>query len=215
MKLQLYKELRLALHPTAPLFLLLSAMLLLPNYPYCVVFFYTSLAVFFICLSGRENQDIFYSLLLPISKTDIITARFLTVLLLEILQLLLAIPFAYLRQRLNPAPNLAGMDANLALFGLALFLLGCFNFVFFRLYARDVQKVGKAFACSSIVYALLLVLGECLLHTVPLFRDQLDTPDPYALPQKLVTLLLGLVAYLLLTGLAYRKAKRDFAALDL
>lgn len=54
MKTLLQKELRLALHPTAPLFLCLSAMLLIPNYPYCVVFFYTSLAVFFICLTGGK-----------------------------------------------------------------------------------------------------------------------------------------------------------------
>lgn len=215
MKRLLYKELRLALHPTAPLFLLLSAMLLIPNYPYCVVFFYTSLAVFFICLSGRENQDIVYSMLLPISRADVVTARFLTVVLLETLQLLIAIPFACLRQRLNPAPNLAGMDANLALFGLALFLLGCFNLVFFHIYYRDTGKVGNAFACSSGVFFFLLVLGECLLHTVPLFRDQLDTPDPQYLPQKLVVLALGLAAYLLLTGLAYRNGKRNFAALDL
>lgn len=68
MKNLIYKEIKLALHPTAPLFLLLSTLLLIPNYPYEVVFFYTCLAVFFHCLSGRENHDIEYSLLLPIQK---------------------------------------------------------------------------------------------------------------------------------------------------
>ena len=43
MKHLLYKEWRLAMHPTALLFLPLSAMLLIPNYPYYVIFFYTSL----------------------------------------------------------------------------------------------------------------------------------------------------------------------------
>lgn len=215
MKLLLQKELRLALHPTSILFLLLSAMLLIPNYPYCVVFFYTSLGLFFLCLSGRENHDIFYSMLLPIQKSDVVTARFLTAVLLEGAQVVLAIPFAWLRQRLNPAPNLAGMDANLALFGFALLMLGLFNWVFFRLYYRNVEQVGKSFAIASVVTFLFLCLTEGMTHVLPLFRDQLDTPDPQFLAPKLVTLAVGLSGYLLLTGLTYRQCKRDFEALDL
>lgn len=215
MKLLLKKELRLALHPTAPLFLLLSAMLLIPNYPYCVVFFYTSLGIFFICLSGRENQDIFYSMLLPIRKSDVVTARFLLVVLLEVAQLVLAIPFAWLRQTLLPIPNLVGMDANISLFGFALIQLGLFNWVFFRLYYRNVAQVGKSFAAASVVSFLFLFLVEGLTHILPLFRDVLDTPDPQFLGPKLAALGLGLLSYLLLTGLAYRRGKRDFEGLDL
>ena len=59
MKNLLYKELRLALHPTAILFLFLSAMLLIPGYPYYVVFFYTCLGIFCICRNGRESRDIY------------------------------------------------------------------------------------------------------------------------------------------------------------
>ena len=62
MKQLLYKEWRLAMHPTALLFLGLSLMLLIPNYPYYVTFFYTTLGIFFICVNGRENRDITYML---------------------------------------------------------------------------------------------------------------------------------------------------------
>ena len=86
MKHLLLKELRLALHPTALIFLGLSAMLLIPSYPYLVVFFYTGLAVFFTCLNGRENKDVTYTLLLPVSKADVVRARFLVVMLLEAAQ---------------------------------------------------------------------------------------------------------------------------------
>ena len=64
----LYKEFKLALHPAAVLFLLLSSMMLIPNYPMYVLFFYNTLGIFFICLSGRENHDFAYSLSLPIRK---------------------------------------------------------------------------------------------------------------------------------------------------
>ena len=215
MKTLLQKELRLALHPTAPLFLALSAMLLIPNYPYYVVFFYTSLAVFFICLTGRENQDVFYSVLLPIGKADVVKARFATVILLELLQVLLAVPFAVLRQTVIAAPNEAGMDANIALFGIAFLLLGLFNLVFFGLYYKEVQKVGKSFAISCVVTFAGICLAETLTFVLPFFRDQLDTRDPLYLPQKLLVLAVGIVLFCLLTGLAYRRAKRDFQAQDL
>lgn len=215
MKTLLHKELRLALHPTAPLFLCLSAMLMIPNYPYYVVFFYTSLAVFFICLTGRENHDVFYSVLLPIGKTDVVKARFATVVLLELLQVVLAIPFAVLRQQLNPAPNEAGMDANIALFGIALVLLGLFNLVFFGLYYKDVQKVGKSFGISCVVTFVGIGLAETCTFILPFFRDQLDTRDPLYPPQKLIVLAAGILLFCLLTGLAYRRAKRDFQAQDL
>lgn len=67
----LYKEFKLAMHPTSIIFLSLSAMMLIPNYPYYMTFFYTTLAIFFTCLSGRENHDIFYAMTLPIRKRDL------------------------------------------------------------------------------------------------------------------------------------------------
>lgn len=68
MKNMLYKEFKLAMHPTSVIFLSLSAMMLIPNYPYYMTFFYTTLAIFFIYLSGRENHDIFYTMTLPYEK---------------------------------------------------------------------------------------------------------------------------------------------------
>ena len=84
MKQLLKKEFSLAVHPTSWLFLGLSAMVLIPNYPYYVIFFYTGLGVFFTCLNGRENQDVLFSLLLPVSRKQVVAARITTVVLLEL-----------------------------------------------------------------------------------------------------------------------------------
>ena len=215
MKLLLRKEIRLALHPTAPLFLALSSMLIIPNYPYLVAFFYTGLAVFFTCLNGRENQDVGYTLLLPVSKHDVVKARFLTVMLLETAQVIVAIPFAVLRQRLIAAPNAVGMDANIALFGFAFLLLGLFNLTFFRVYYRDVKKVGTAFLWSSAAVFVFICTVEACAHAVPFVRDVLDTPDPLHLPAKMTALAAGVLLWLMLSGVALRRAIRDFDHQDL
>ncbi len=215
MKELLYKELKLALHPVCPVFLLLSAMLLIPNYPYHVVFFYTGLGLFFVCLQGRENQDISYTMLLPVDRSAAVKARVLLAVGLELCQLLLAIPCAVVRQRLPIGPNQVGLDANLALFASVLVMLGLFHVVFFGVYYRDVQKVGRAFVLGSVMMFLYMAAVETLCHVVPFLRDQLDTPDPQFLPHKLAVLAIGILIYVLLTGIACRRAIRSFSAQDL
>ena len=104
---------------------------------------------------------------------------------------------------------------NIALFGIALVLLGLFNLVFFGLYYKDVQKVGKSFGISCVVTFVGIGLAETCTFIFPFFRDQLDTRDPLYLPQKLIVLAVGILLFCLLTGLAYCRAKRDFQAQDL
>lgn len=206
----LKKEIRLATHPTAPAFLLLSAMLLIPNYPYYVAFFYTSLAVFFTCLTGRENQDVHFTLLLPVRRADVVKARFLFVMLLEAAQMLTAALFALLRRLLMDVPNAAGMDANLSLFALALVMLGVFHIVFFPMYYKDVKKVGKPFLWGSAAVFAYILLAEAAAHAVPFVRDVLDTPDPEFLAEKAAVLAGGLIVYLSLTALSYRRSAGAF-----
>ncbi len=210
----LKKELRLVLHPTAVIFLALSAMVFIPNYPYYVVFFYTGLAVFFTCLTGRENQDVSFTLLLPVSRRQLVAARFGVVILLELAQLALTAVCALIRRALPLPANGAGMEANIALFGLALVMLGLFHVVFFGGYYRDVKKVGLPFALSSIVVFLYIGVMETLCHTVPFFREKLDTADPLFWKEKLIVLLIGAAGYLLLTTLAFFRAVRSFERQD-
>lgn len=215
MKNLLKKELLLSLHPTAPMFLLLSAMLLIPNYPYYVVFFYTGLAVFFTCLLGRENNDVYYTLSLPVAKKAVVQGRFACVVLLELLQLAIAVPFAFLRQKMPVGPNMVGMDANIALFGFAFLMLGIFNSVFFYIYYKDVQKVGSAFVWSSVAVFLYILLAETAAHVIPFVKNYLDTPDPLHLPQKMIVLTIGALLYGLLTYMVYQKSIKHFEAYDL
>lgn len=215
MKTLLQKEFRLAMHPTNLLFLSLSALLLIPNYPYYVTFFYTGLGLFFTCLSARENHDIEYSMALPVRKRDLVRSRVLFAVLVELAQVALAVPFALLRQRLIPMGNQVGMDANLALFGFSFLLLGLFNMAFFTRYYRAPDKVGKAFAVASIALFFCIAVLETLAHALPVMRDKLDTPDPLYLAYKLPVLAAGLLLYGLLTLRTVQVATRRFEALDL
>lgn len=213
MKNLLYKEFRLAMHPTNILFLFLSAMMLIPSYPLLVVFFYSTLGLFFVCLGGRENHDIEYSLFLPVEKKDVVNARMLFSVIMECAQMLLCAGLAVLRVSLSVGVNEAGMDANVAFFGFGCLLYGVFNYVFFAKYYAAPDKVGKAFAVSSIVTFVYIGLVEAGTFIFPLFKS-LDTPDPEFIGGKLIALGIGVALYIALTLLARKRAIRAFTALD-
>ena len=66
-----WKEWRLSMSPVPLLFLLLSGLILIPNYPYYVTFFYNGLGLFMLMQSLRENRDTAYLMLLPVTKAEI------------------------------------------------------------------------------------------------------------------------------------------------
>lgn len=215
MKNLIKKEFALAMHPTAPLFLALSSMLLIPNYPYLVVFFYTGLSIFFTCLSGRENNDVFYSMTLPVSKKQIVSARFLYVIILELAQVIVAVPFAFIRQKLPVPPNSVGMDAGIALIAFAFITLAVFNMTFLGSYYKNVKKVGVSFIKGSVSVFLVITVLEVMTHVVPFFRDVLDTPDTINLVPKLILLAVCVAFYALVTLFTYLGAVKNFEKQDI
>ena len=80
-----YKDLRLAAHPMMYVFALFGAMLLIPSYPYTVAFFYGLLGIFFTFLNGRENKDVYYCAVLPVTKREQVRARTWMVVAAEVL----------------------------------------------------------------------------------------------------------------------------------
>ena len=215
MKNLIKKEFALAMHPTAPLFLALSSMLLIPNYPYLVAFFYTGLSIFFTCLSGRENNDVFYSMTLPVSKKQIVAARFVYVIILELAQVIVAVPFAFIRQKMPVPPNSVGMDAGISLIAFAFVTLAVFNLTFLGSYYKDVKKVGVSFIKGSVSVFFVITVVEALTHALPFFRDKLDTPDTEFITEKLIVLAVGIVIFITATLLTYLGAVRNFEKQDI
>lgn len=161
----LYKQLRLVCHPMTPVFCLFGVMVLIPNYPYTVIFFYVMLGLFFTFLNIREQKDSYYSAILPVPKRDTVKAGCALVALVELLSLAVLAPCALLAVRLQPGKdNLVGMDPNLALFAAGFLLYTVFNAVFLPTFYRNGYKVGAAFIKALIPVTLVMVVCEALPH---------------------------------------------------
>lgn len=211
----LSKELRLALHPTNIIFLFFAAMVFIPGYPYQVAAFFCCLGVNFLCVSGRENSDIIYTALLPVRKRDIVRTRFMLVALLQLGQMLLMSLCIIVKDAFISLDNPAGLEANAALIGLCLIAFGIFNAIFFTQYYKNPQKIGVPFVICTVVIFLLIGLEVMCTIIVPFVHDKLDTRYLLYMPEKLAVLGVGIVVYVILTLLAYRKSAKSFEKLDL
>ena len=211
----LRKEWKLVMMPVPLLFLLLSGLVLIPNYPYYVTFFYTTLGIFLMLQSARENRDLYYMALLPITKREMVKARFSLVLSVEGLQMLFCVPFLLLRASYGTLKNAVGIEANVAFLGLSLVLLGLFNRIFFPMHYKNAYDLGKPFVVSSAAMAVCIFVLEGLQHVLPYFSTVCDSYAPDDQLRQLPVLLGGAAIFALLTLRSYHFSVSRFENADL
>ena len=211
MKALFYKQFRLVCHPMTLLFPLFGVMFLIPNYPYTVAFFYVTLGLFFMMQNGREQRDADFSALLPIRKRDSVKVTVWFSLLVELFSLLFAVPFALLSARVNPfGGNAAGVDANIAAFGMGFLLFAVFNYVFYVNFYKTGYKVGASFIKAGIAM-FFVVLCDVILPHVP-GLGWLDGQEP---GKQLPFLLVCAAVYAVSALLTCRTAAKRYERVDL
>ncbi len=214
MKALLYKQLSLVCHPMTLMFTLFGVMLIIPNYPYTVVFFYVTLGIFFMFSNGREQKDIYYSALLPICKRDHVKGNVIFIMLIEMASLVITVPFAMLSVKINPfGENQVGLDANVALFGIALLLYALFNYIFVTSFYRSAYKVGASYLKAIIPTSIAMVICEILPHIPAL--SMLNETTTQANIRQLPILLVGLVVYGVILWWTYQTAAARYELVDL
>ena len=83
MKALLQKEMRLSASVLSYFFISAAFMTLLPGYPILCGAFFVTLGIFQSFQSARESNDIVYSALLPIAKTDVVKGKYLFSVMIE------------------------------------------------------------------------------------------------------------------------------------
>ena len=214
----LKKEFSLCLHATSIMFLAFCAFVFIPNYPYEVMFFFSGLSVFFICLTARENGDTAFSCTLPVKKREVALSRVLFCAVFQVALLLLTGVTVAIKEAYFPIEaqvNLAGSTANLALLGHGGVLLGLFNLIFFPWHFKDPNKVGLPFLVGAIVQFIVIGVLIVLRHICPVYCDLLVAPDPENMGVKAIFFSVGLAFYLSATALAAYLSMKRFEKTDL
>mgnify|MGYP000881307815 FL=1 len=209
----LYKELRLAAHPNFYVFTLLGVLVIVPAYAYGMVFLFGCLAPYLTFMYGRETNDLYYTALLPVQKRDTVKAKCLLIVLAQMAQLLISLPFAVLRVHVLPNGNPAGIEANVAYYGFGLMIYALFNVVFLTQFFKTAYKVDMAFLLAIIPAAIAVTAMEVFVH-FPGFQ-WLDSTAPDMMLRQLPILVVGIIAYTLGMLGAYSVSAARFERVDL
>lgn len=209
----LYKEMRLAAHPTSIVFAFLGCLVLVPSYPYSVIFMFGCLAPYITFLNARETNDAWYTAVLPVTKRESVLGKCLLIVSFQLFQLLFSIPFVFLRNVLHIANNPVGLDATLAWYGFGLILYAVFDLVFFTTFYKNGYKAGKAFIMAAIPMVFLMVAVETIAHIPTL--GWLDSYQPKHLLMQFPILVVGFICYGASLTLAYRISAKRFEKVDL
>ncbi len=216
MKNLLKKEYKLSLHITSYLFLAFGLMLLIPSYPYYVAFMYICLSEFFVFLSGRENKDVFFTSCLPIKKSDAVKARCLSLGSIQILSVIVSIPFAIIGAKINPNPsgNPVGIEANVAFYGFVFIMFALFNFIFITGFYKTAYKVGVPLTIGGIAIGLYIIIMEVAVNGVAILKKYLDTTVAYMQIKQLPILIAGLIIYFAVWFLTFKISAKRFEKVD-
>lgn len=186
----LYKEMRLAAHPTSIVFAFLGCLVLVPSYPYSVIFMFGCLAPYITFLNARETNDIWYAAVLPVTKRESVLGKCLLTASFQLFQLLFSVPFTLLRNTMNIANNPVGLDATVAWYGFGFILYAVFDLVFLTAFYINGYKVGKSFVLAAIPMVLLMVAIEAAAHIPAL--AWMDSCQPKHLLTQLPILIVGI-----------------------
>ena len=217
MKNLLSKEIKLAASPLSWLFLVFALMALIPSYPILVCAFFICFGVFQSFQSGRENNDILYTVLLPVPKTDAVKAKYAFTALIQMLGFAIAAVTTLLRMFLLPdaAPYATNpmMNANQAFLGYILLVYAAFNVIFLGGFFKTAYKFGKPFVLFLIVSFVIVGATETLHHLPGL--TFLNAPAPLTDPVMWGILGAAGVIYLAATLISCRVAMRRFDRVDM
>lgn len=215
--LLLKKEMKLTAMFITYLFIAFGAMVFIPGYPVLVGFFFVCLGIFQTFQNGRECNDIFYTALLPVRKRDVVKAKYVFVMFIEMMTFLLAAVCTLIRMIFlsnseayltNPLQN-----ANLFLLGYIFVVFGIFNFIFLGGYFKTAYQIGKPFVVALIIIFIWVGITEALHHFPGL--GILNTTGFESIGLQIAVLIAGLVICAILTLISYKQSQKNFEIIDL
>ena len=168
MKALLYKEFKLAMHPICYIFIaFFPLMILIPSYPLAIGFIYVLSCypiLFLGANKGQQSNDLLFSTLLPVRKKDIVLARIITVIFMQVMFMVIMsclYPIAYtlygngiLDQETGKIVDVSvgfGLKSYVIVLAIAFIGYALADLIFFPIY----YKHGKSIVMST----LLTILG--------------------------------------------------------
>lgn len=217
MKNLLYKELKLSTPLLTYLFLGFAFMTFLPGYPILCGTFFVCLGIFQSYQFGREDNDILYTVLLPIKKADAVKLKYFTALIIESAAFLITSVSTLIRMMfLSEAKiytNNALMGANLIFLAFVLVIFTLFNVIFIGGFFKTAYGIGKPFIIFSALNFITIGFAESLHHLPGL--GWTNTLDFNFIEKQIPVLFAAIIIYFGITFLSCNLSQKRFEKTDI
>ena len=177
MKVLLYKEFKLAMHPICYVFICtFPFMILIPSYPVAVGFIYllsTYPILFLGANKGRQSNDLLFSTLLPVRKKDIVLARIITVLVMQFAYILITsalFPLAlYFQKLINKPDAIPGLSLNgyVSILAIAIIGFAIADTIFFINYYKNGRSILLPTLITILGFVLYLAVFSIVIPYIP------------------------------------------------
>ena len=217
MKNLLCKEIRLATPLLTFLFLGFTAMTFIPGYHILCGAFFVCFGIFQSYQNGRTDNDILYTVLLPVKKSHVVKAKYAAAVTVELTAFCLFAVFTCVRMLWLSDSGVYKtnvlMGANPVFLAFVLLIFTAFNVVFIGGFFKTAYNFGKPFIAFLVMSFLLIGLGETLHHLPGLgWLNELGLDHA---GRQLPVLLAAAVAYAAATTVSCRTAQNRFEKIDL
>ena len=216
MKKLFIKEATLCASPLTYIFIAFAAMAMIPGYPILVSAFFVCLGIFYTFQNGRESNDVLFTALLPVKKSDVVRAKFMLCCAVQLASLVLGAILTLIRMTFigNAAPysENAMMNANFAYLGYTLIIFALFNIIFVATYFKTAYNIGKPFIVFCIISMLLIGIAETLHHLPNM--SKLNSADFSGAAMQSIVLIIGIAIYIAVTTISMRISIQRFDNID-
>ena len=217
MKNLLMKEFKLATPVITYLFIGFALMTFLPGYPILCGAFFVCIGIFQGYQINKDSNDIMYSILLPVSKSQVVKAKYLTVAILQMAAFVLCLLFTLIRMTLfsNTAvyENNVLMPANFVYLAFVLLIFACFNVIFVGGFFKTAYGIGKPFILFIVANFIIIIAAE-VLHYVPGF-EWMNAMDFRFMTKQVISFIGALGIYIVFTVMSCRTSCMRFQKIDL
>lgn len=213
----LKKEMKLSSSILSYLFIAFGFMFLIPGYPILCGGFFITFGIFQSFQNSREANDIVFSVLLPIAKKDVVKGKFAFACFIELCGFALMTACTLVRMTVLADSviyrNNALMTANSFALGMVLVIFGLFNLIFIGGFFKTAYKFGKPFVFYIIASFVVIIIAESLHHFPGLGTLNSFGFDNLILQMGLLTV--GVLSFIILTSVSYKRSCVNFENIDL
>lgn len=216
MKAMIIKQFKLGIPSLFFLFLAMPVLLIIPNYPSFVGFGYAVMPIIVLLSIGKENKDLEFSSMLPVSKKDIVKGRMTDTVLFQVGSLVIgAICAVFTNLFLAPNGNQVGLDLNPTFFGATMIAYGVFNLCLLPIFFKTGYKIMVPAVISVALFLLTYMAIEILIALVPALAATLDTLNPAMLGRQFIVFTVGAAFFAASLFISYFYSVKNFTKVSL